>query len=58
MTGISDEHNKFNSCKNCPDRELACHDVCEGFKFRQKKVKDLKARRNEDKYEYTVRPKR
>ena len=27
------EHNKFKSCKDCPDRcaEPNCHDTCEGY---------------------------
>ena len=38
MSGISQDHNKFISCKNCPHRtaEPNCHTTCEGYLHRKK----------------------
>lgn len=37
MTGIGGVHNKFHTCKDCPDRavEPNCHDTCRGYLYRQ-----------------------
>lgn len=45
MSGISAGHNKFVSCKGCPDRcaEPNCHDTCRGNMYRKK----IKARQRD-----------
>lgn len=47
MSGIGAGHNKFESCKGCPDRcaDPNCHDRCEGYKYRMKKKDEAKRRK-------------
>ncbi len=47
MSGLGAGHNKFESCRDCPDRQIEpnCHDTCQGYIFRKNK-KD-KARKKE-----------
>ena len=37
MSGIGSGHNKFHTCKGCPDRtvEPNCHNTCQGYIYRQ-----------------------
>lgn len=35
MAGMNIEHNKFESCKNCPHRSIKCHTTCKGYIYRQ-----------------------
>ena len=44
MTGIGSSHNKFESCRNCPDRtvEPNCHETCRGYIFRQKQQEKIR----------------
>lgn len=37
MSGIGQGHNKFHTCKGCPDRtvEPNCHNTCQGYIYRQ-----------------------
>ena len=47
MTGIGYEHNKFVTCKDCPDRtvEPRCHDTCRGYLFRQERFEKIREAR-------------
>ena len=47
MSGIGAGHDKFKTCKGCPDRcaDPNCHDVCKGYKYRQKKTEEAKQRK-------------
>lgn len=39
MSGIGAGHNKFESCKGCPDRSVEpnCHTTCKGYLYRKQK---------------------
>lgn len=41
---------KYKTCKDCPDRSVnpACHDTCDGYKFRCQKQKEINDRRRAD----------
>lgn len=36
-----EEFNKYETCKDCPDRAVGCHSTCEGYKHRCQKQKEL-----------------
>lgn len=44
------EHDKYKTCKGCPDRTLEpnCHDSCEGYKWRIEENERIKAARREE----------
>ena len=41
-------HDKFKSCKDCPDRTAVpnCHTTCEGYKAQQEKWATIRENRN------------
>lgn len=43
-------HDKDKTCKDCPDRTIEpnCHEICEGYKKRQKKQQLANKRRREE----------
>lgn len=47
MSGIGNGHNKFKTCKGCPDRTAApnCHTTCRGYIYRQKRQKELQIKK-------------
>lgn len=48
MSGIGSGHNKFKSCKGCPDRRAApnCHTTCRGYLYRQERQKEVREKKN------------
>lgn len=50
MSGITQGHNKFNSCADCPDRSVSpnCHVTCEGYLFRSRRREELKEKKKRD----------
>lgn len=56
MSGIGYEHNKFNTCWNCPDRSIEpnCHETCKGYLYRQaeRDKRNKERRKNFDYFEY------
>ncbi len=50
MSGIGSGHNKFHTCKGCPDRtvEPNCHKTCEGYIFRQKRQEEIRNNKHVD----------
>lgn len=50
MSGIGSGHNKFHTCKGCPDRtvEPNCHEACEGYIFRQKRQEEIRHNKHAD----------
>lgn len=56
MSGIGYQHNKFITCKDCPDRSVEpnCHETCKGYLYRQSERDKVskERRKNFDYYEY------
>lgn len=48
---MMDAFDKYKSCKDCPDRTVtpACHDTCDGYKFRCQKQKEINDNRRASK---------
>lgn len=53
------EHNKFETCQDCPDRTVYntdadadeqqnCHTTCEGYLFRQKQNEEKRKKRRQE----------
>lgn len=44
MSGIGYEHNKFETCEECPDRSIEpnCHNTCRGYLYRREKIAERK----------------
>ena len=49
---------KYKTCKDCPDRLPACHDDCDGYKFRCEKQAQINKKRRESKIGPTAHKKR
>ena len=57
MSGMGAGHNKFVSCKHCPDRcaDPNCHETCEGYKYRTERIKKTNKKKKHDTYtEYMI----
>lgn len=50
MSGIGSCHNKFETCKDCPDRSIDpnCHDSCKGYLYRAAENEKRRAAQRED----------
>lgn len=41
-------HDKYKSCKDCPDRSVRCHSTCEGYLERVQHNKELAEHRRKE----------
>lgn len=60
MSGIGQGHNKFHTCKGCPDRtvEPNCHNTCQGYIYRheqfEKRREKAKSEADIKNYKYNL----
>lgn len=43
---MSNRHNSFESCENCPNRKLGCRSTCKGWAYREEKKKERYAKKD------------
>lgn len=46
---------KFETCQNCPDRKLYCHNNCKGYLYRRKKYEEIRKKKCENNAFYVYR---